>query len=109
MLRGIESQLREMREALASYDALRNAKALVEPVCALTDIPRALVKARIMRGLTQRELAQRLHLKSQQIQRYESTEYKSASLSRLAAVADVLGVGFKAPSAITSRRSPARK
>jgi HTH-type transcriptional regulator/antitoxin HigA len=109
MKEGIESQMREMREALAGYDALKNAASLVEPVAELSDLPQVLVKARIMRGLTQRELAQKLHLKSQQIQRYESTGYKSASFSRVEAIAGVLGISFKAPSALTSTRSPAGK
>ena len=52
----------------------------------------SLVRARIAAGLSQRELAERLGLKEQQVQRYEVTEYASASLSRVRAVVQALGV-----------------
>lgn len=42
--------------------------------------------------LSQRELAGRLGLKEQQIQRYEAVEYASASLSRVSAVIQSLNV-----------------
>ena len=50
-----------------------------------------LIKARIARGLSQRELADRIGLKEQQIQRYEATDYASASLARIKEVASALG------------------
>ena len=46
-------------------------------------LPEMLIKARIARGMTQRDLAARIGLKEQQIQRYEATDYASASLSRI--------------------------
>ena len=39
------------------------------------------------------ELARRLSLKEQQIQRYEATDYAAAKLSRLRAVMHARGVG----------------
>ena len=49
--------------------------------------------ARVARGLNQKTLAGRLGLKEQQIQRYEASEYASASLARIRSVAEVLGEG----------------
>jgi transcriptional regulator with XRE-family HTH domain len=46
------------------------------------------------RGLSQRDLAGKLDLKEQQIQRYESEEYASASLRRLAEVANALNLNI---------------
>ncbi|MFQ5652267.1 MAG: helix-turn-helix transcriptional regulator [bacterium] len=51
-----------------------------------------LIQARIARGLTQKELAQKLGLKEQQIQRYEANDYAKASLARLNQIIDVLKV-----------------
>lgn len=51
-----------------------------------------LIKARIVRGWTQRRLADALGVAEQQIQRYESTGYRSASLARICDVAEALGV-----------------
>ena len=58
----------------------------------LDGLPEALVKARIARGMTQKELAERLGLKEQQVQKYEATDYASASLSRVRAVIRALDV-----------------
>jgi HTH-type transcriptional regulator / antitoxin HipB len=58
----------------------------------LEQLPDALIKARIVRGLT---LATSLGLKEQQIQQYESTRYANASLSRIMAVHSVLNIRIK--------------
>ena len=58
----------------------------------LTDLPEGLIKARIARGMTQKQLAESLNLQEQQIQRYEATLYKGAALERIEAVAKVLGL-----------------
>ena len=58
----------------------------------LTELPEGLIKARIARGMTQKQLAESLNLQEQQIQRYEATLYKGAALERIEAVAKVLGL-----------------
>jgi transcriptional regulator with XRE-family HTH domain len=54
-----------------------------------------LIRARIARGLTQRDLAIKLGLKEQQIQRYEETDYASASLARINEVIRALDIEVK--------------
>jgi transcriptional regulator with XRE-family HTH domain len=61
----------------------------------LAELPRALIQARIAAGLSQRELGERLDLKEQQIQRYEASEYASASLARLLDVVRALKVRLR--------------
>jgi transcriptional regulator with XRE-family HTH domain len=58
--------------------------------------PQALIQGRIAAGLSQKELAERLGLKEQQIQRYDATDYASASLTRVCEVARSLGLKVKA-------------
>ena len=55
-------------------------------------MPRALIRARIASGMTQEGLALRLGLKAQQVQRYEATEYESASFARIRKVVQALGL-----------------
>lgn len=50
----------------------------------IDSIPDLLVAARIARGMTQKDLAEYMGLKMQQIQAYESDRYQGASLSRIA-------------------------
>jgi predicted nucleotidyltransferase/DNA-binding XRE family transcriptional regulator len=60
---------------------------------------RKLVAARRAMGISQRELGERLGIKQQQIARWERTEYASATLERVEAVAHVLGMDESGPEA----------
>ena len=88
----LQSQIVDLREQLAAYNALRNHKHPVLSVQSFAELPRALIQARIAVGISQKELAARLGLKEQQIQRYEATDYASASLARVNAVIRALGL-----------------
>ena len=88
----LESQWESLQTEIAEYEALLNGRQKSFSLNSFDELPRALIKARIASGLTQRELAGRLGLKEQQIQRYEATEYASASLSRVSAVIQALNV-----------------
>ncbi len=83
----------EWREDLATYDALRSEGGKREfALRALEELPDALVEARIAAGLTQRQLAERLGLKPQQIQRYEATSYRGVAWDTAARIAQALGL-----------------
>jgi len=91
----MRSQLADLRAELEEYEALESGRLKVVEVEDLSDLPRVLIQARIAAGLSQRELAERLGLKEQQVQRYEATEYASASLSRILEVVRALGVKLR--------------
>ena len=86
------SQLRELQADVNAYRLLRSGDVRRFDIAGLSDLPRALISCRIASGMTQRELAERLSLKEQQIQRYEMQDYQGASFSRIADVADAVGV-----------------
>lgn len=88
----LRSQLDELLEDLREYEALKEGNFQFEQLKSVTELPEMLIKARIARGLSQRDLANRLGLKEQQIQRYEATDYASASLARITDVAVALNV-----------------
>ncbi len=88
----LQSQLDELRDEISDYESLRSGKQAVISLDSLEELPQALIRARIAAGLTQRELAERMGLKEQQIQRYEATEYASADLARVNEVARALGL-----------------
>ncbi len=94
MQEGLESQLAELHEQLIEYEALRSGRITVLELTSLMEIPDALIRARTAAGVTQKELAARLGLKEQQIQRYEATHYAGVSLARVQAVAEALGVAI---------------
>ncbi len=81
-----------LSEQLFDYEALKLGAVNVFNVTSLQELPMLLIQARIAQGLTQRQLANELKLKEQQIQRYESEVYASANIRRLAKIADVLNL-----------------
>lgn len=92
---GMVSQLADMREELANYKHLRDSDVSVISVSTFDELALGLIQARIAGHLSQRGLAERLGLKEQQIQRYESERYASASYKRLCEVAHALGIRIK--------------
>lgn len=91
----LESQLEELREQIEKYEGLRSGETSSIVVNSFEELPHALVKARIALGLSQKDLAERLGMKEQQVQRYESTNYQSASMTRLHEVVQALGVNVR--------------
>jgi len=67
---------------IAEYDALRQGRVGAFEAHSILGIGEALIKARIMRNLTQKELAERLSLAEQQVQRYEATHYRGIAAER---------------------------
>lgn len=88
----LESQITDIEQEIAEYELLKSGSITFAESFSLADLPRALIQARIVKGLSQTELAERLGMKAQQVQRYEATQYMSASLSRLIEVATALDV-----------------
>ena len=88
----MSSQLADLEGELRDYEALKAGGFELDALKSVGEIPRMLIKARIAKGLSQKELAERLGLKEQQIQRYEATEYATASLARIREVAAVYRV-----------------
>ena len=86
----VRSQLRDLKEELREYEILKAGKFPGDELSVVAQLPTVLIKARIARGLSQKDLAERLGLQEQQIQRYEATEYASASLTRIKEVAGAL-------------------
>ena len=82
-------------EEIEEYEHLRAGNVPVVEIESLDELPDGLIKARIASGLSQKDLAERLHLKEQQIQRYEADRYASASLQRIQQVARAIGVGIR--------------
>jgi HTH-type transcriptional regulator/antitoxin HigA len=88
----LTSQIQDLRHELTDYEQLRDGGTTVFEATSLAGLADALIKARIARGWTQRRLAEALGVAEQQIQRYESTAYRTASLARLCDIAEALGV-----------------
>ncbi len=89
-INAVRSQLADLEKELAEYEALKKGEFRMEGLNVVAGLPDVLIKARISQGLTQKDLAERMGLKEQQIQKYESSDYASASFARIREVADAL-------------------
>ncbi len=88
----LQSQLDSLDAELAEYVALRSGQKQSFSMHSFEELPQVLIRARIASGMTQKQLAERLGLKEQQIQRYEATGYASANFQRLTTVIRALGL-----------------
>jgi ribosome-binding protein aMBF1 (putative translation factor) len=94
----LESQLGDLQEELAEYERLTAHGNDTPPefeIKSLKALPELLIQARIAAKLSQKDLAERLGLKEQQIQRYEATEYASANFARIVDVSQILGIELR--------------
>lgn len=87
-----KSQLDDLLREIAEYEDLKSGKVSVIKLESFDKLPEGLIRARIAANLSQKGLAERLGLKEQQIQRYESDDYRSTSFQRLLEIADALGI-----------------
>lgn len=97
------SQLEELQAQVDAYERLHLGRSREVVLEAVEDLPKALIRARIASGMTQEGLARKLGVKPQQIQRYEATEYESASFARIRKVVQALGL--RIPRAVRLVRS----
>ncbi|MEB3192794.1 MAG: helix-turn-helix transcriptional regulator [Snowella sp.] len=91
----LSSQIEEFEEEIAEYEALRKGNVEQLTLESFHELPQALIKARIVRGLTQEKLAELLHVKPQQVQRDEANLYAGASFTKLLEVQKALNLVVK--------------
>jgi DNA-binding XRE family transcriptional regulator len=90
---GVKSQLQDLEAELNEYETLKaGGGPKILALDSLDGLPKVLIQARIAAGLTQEDLAARLGVKPQQIQRYEASDYQTASFARLREIARLLGL-----------------
>jgi len=94
MVAGIRSQIDDLQREVREFEELKEASRL--HISSSGEFARVLIHGRVARGLTQNELAKKLRLKPQQIQKYESTQYQGASLKRILDVLAALDLDFQA-------------
>jgi HTH-type transcriptional regulator/antitoxin HigA len=93
----MKAERRELEAAIEAYDTTKETgNAAILQKRAGSDPGMTLIVARIAKGFSQKDLAWRLGIKEQQVQRYEADRYSSISLKNYARVAALLGVQLRA-------------
>jgi DNA-binding transcriptional regulator YiaG len=89
-LDGIRSQIEELESEIREYEDLQEKTPEQIVLASVEDLPETMVRMRIVRGLTQEQLAERLGIKPQQVQKWEAGAYRRATYSRILQVAKAL-------------------
>jgi HTH-type transcriptional regulator / antitoxin HipB len=82
-----------MQMEIQAYDDLKAGKVEIT-MGAIEDLPKVLIQKRISLGMTQKELAAKLGIKEQMVQRYEASGYESIGFGRLAEVWNALSASI---------------
>ncbi len=101
--KSLGTERRELLTILSAYKEAKNSN--FEPLKqrAGRDLGIQLIVTRLEQGLSQKELARKLGLREQAVQRYETDRYRSISLANLQKVATALGVAIAIDHSITSK------
>lgn len=86
-------QISQLEKELREYEMIKSGTVNEINIDSLSSFHEVLIKGRIAKGWTQAELAMRLEIKEQQIQRYELCNYSTASMARVNQVASILDLG----------------
>jgi transcriptional regulator with XRE-family HTH domain len=102
--RGLQSEHDELRREVQEYEALQKGDVVMFEIDDLAQLPHVLIKARIASNLTQKDLATRLGVKEQQVQRWEANDYGGASLETLKSLTEALGIGIREEIFVPSKK-----
>lgn len=111
ILASLNSSKNELENDLLLYESLKKSKKGVLKERLIIDLPSVITEYKIMSGLTQKQLSNKLGLKEQQLQRYEATGFKSVTFKNLLRFFDLIGleIRIKETRMTRSRRSSGRK
>lgn len=90
----LESFYLQLQEEIEAYERLCQGE--LNELYNVRSIGHLLISARIARGLSQRQLAERLGVNESSISRDERNEYHNITLDRAARILETLGVTFHA-------------
>jgi HTH-type transcriptional regulator / antitoxin HipB len=88
-----QTQIERMQAQIQEYDDLKAGKVEIT-MGAIEDLPKVLIQKRISMGMTQKELAAKLGIKEQMVQRYEANGYESIGFQRLTEVWNALSASM---------------
>ncbi|MBZ0186121.1 MAG: helix-turn-helix domain-containing protein [Candidatus Obscuribacterales bacterium] len=87
---GVDQQIKQLQSEIQKYEDTVAGNVTLPDPCLVSEIPQLLISWRIVRHWTQKDLANRVGLHENQIQKYESEDYRAASLQTLTKIAAIL-------------------
>jgi DNA-binding XRE family transcriptional regulator len=92
VINALRMQISDIEKQLVEYDHLKKGLETVLAAHSFDDIGELIIKARVLRGWSQADLAKALGMEPQQVQRYERNDWQKISLWRLQEVVEALSL-----------------
>jgi HTH-type transcriptional regulator/antitoxin HigA len=86
------SHIKDLEQQVREYEKLKRGELPVGSFSDLVELGPYLVKARIVSGLTQDQLAQKLNVSQPMVHKYELSEYAGCGLEILTKAAEAMGI-----------------
>ena len=94
-MKSFESLIVDLENQLSQYESLTKGNFHCLQPKSLNKIPNILIAARLAQKISQKQLGDIVGLKEQQLQRYESTDYETASWPTIIEISVALSLNFK--------------
>lgn len=92
-IEAVEGQLETLNQEAKTYQQLKSGQTNVL-VSSFESLPENLIKARIIRGWSQAQLAEKLNVRQQQVQKDEANLYANSSFVKLLRVKNALNLNI---------------
>lgn len=89
------SLISDLEKEIHIYEGLVHGNFNILQAKSIAELPNVLIGARLAQNISHKELGELIGVKEQQIQRYESTDYETASLPRIIEISMALSLNMK--------------
>lgn len=84
--------IQQLEHEVREYEPLKSGRVIIPRLDRLDRVASFIAKIRIAKGVSQTELARRLHVSKQVMSRFEESDYQTAGVSTLQRILDALGM-----------------
>lgn len=91
----LEIARNDIEKEILDYENFKKNKKRTLKERLIAELPSILTEYKIITGLTQKEFAQQLGVKEQQLQRYEATNFKSVTFKTLLRFFEIIGLEIR--------------
>ena len=95
LITSLEVTRNDIEKEIVVYESLKKGKKNTLKERLISELPSLLTEYKIISGLTQKEFAQKLGVKEQQLQRYEATSFKSVTFKNLIRFFELVGLEIR--------------
>jgi HTH-type transcriptional regulator / antitoxin HipB len=88
----MNSLITELENEVQVYNGLVNGDFNILQAKSINELPNVLIAARLAQNMSHKELGELVGVKEQQIQRYEATDYETASFARITEISIALNL-----------------